>query len=66
MDYQRHLVLLYMLNSDVNKNDMCKATQTIPHPSLLMIEQWAIMNNRKYPLCLDIPTVRPLPHGKEK
>ena len=48
MDYQRHLVLLYMFNSNVNKNDMCKATQTIPHPSLLMIEQWAIINDQKH------------------
>ena len=48
MDYQRHLVLLYMLNSNVNKNAMWKATQTISHPSLLMIEQWAIINDQKH------------------
>ena len=48
MDYQRHLVLLYMLNSNVNRNDVWKATQTIPHPSLLVIEQWAIINDQKH------------------
>ena len=48
MDYQRHLVLLYMLNSNGNRNDMWKATQTIPHPSLLIIEQWAIINDQKH------------------
>ena len=48
MDYQRHLVLLYMLNSNGNRNDMWKDTQTIPHPSLLLIEQWAIINDRKH------------------
>ena len=47
MDYQRHLVLLYMLNSKINKNAMWKATQTISHPSLLMIEQWAIDHEQR-------------------
>ena len=27
---------------------MWKATQTIPHPSLLIIEQWAIINDQKH------------------
>ena len=44
MDYQRHLVLLYMFNSNVNRNDMWKATQTIPHPSLLI--NWTVSDHQ--------------------